>query len=233
MRRWMIGFGLGALCAALPAAAQKAADKDIDGHLYCYTDGVDLRERGDGAYKVDLVFEYRGDIAHAAYPRGGAKLFGEQGELVSYVSINYDFTVGADAMPRSRPAPVRLAFSTGRFGVPPPQPTNSMTLQLKGGDAVSPAFTISDSAMNIAVASVDIGPTGSESPYDNEISQSALDTLIDGFENSGDRALILSQNGGEIARIPVPTRDILPERDKMIAWIRAAMPLLVKGRCPA
>lgn len=231
MRLGMIVLTAGVLLAT-PAAAQKAADKDVDGHLYCYTDGVDLRERGDGTYKADLVFEYRGATTNAVYPASGDTLFGEQGQLVSYVSINYEFTVSAAAMPVSRPTPVRLALSTGRFAGMPPQPASSVTLQLKGGDAVSPAFRVTDLGYSIAVASLDIGPTGSELPYDSEMSQSALETLIQGFEQSGERALILSQNGTEIAQIPVPQRDILPERDKMIAWIRSTVPLLVKGKCP-
>lgn len=222
-----------ALLAALPAQAQtQPAVKDGDGHLFCNNSkGADLRETGEG-YKVNLVFEHLGDAPNAIYPAGGQKLFGPQTELRAYVSVNYEFLLGPDGNPRARPEPVRLALATGRFAGPRLEPLESLTLQLRAGDITSGPFRINSAYYNIALVGGEAAPPGSSNPYDTEWPRSVFDPLVMAFE-SKERWILLSQNGKEVARIPVPQRDISAERDAHIAYVRAAVPLLKQGKCPA
>ena len=148
----------------LPAQAQKAAERDFAGHLYCTSDDVDLRETGDGRYKVDIVVENRGDADHALYPAGGAKLFADGGELRAYVSINYQFFLGPDGNPTGRPEPIRLSISTGRFAGPRLEPLSSLELRLAAGDTRSPPFRLNEGFYKSALVGGEFGVTGSDNP---------------------------------------------------------------------
>jgi hypothetical protein len=229
-KSWIVAAAALIALPALPAQAQKA-DRDFDGHLYCNADGVDLRETGDGGYKVDIGVSNLGDADHAVYPAGGKKLFGPEGELRSYVSVNYEFFLGADGNPTGRPAPVRLGASTGRFTGPRLEPFSSLELRLAAGDTLSPSFVLNESFYNIALVAGDFGTTGSDNPYDGEMTPEALGALVSAFEQSSQRWLILSQDGDEVARIPVPSINLVPVREKAVAWIRKTVPLIKQGKC--
>lgn len=233
MRSFILG-ALPAILALAPGAhAQKAAERDTAGHFYCNSgNGVDLRETGDGGYKVDLAFEHKGDAAAAVYPTGSARLFAPGAELGPFVSINYEFHLGGDGTPLDRPRPVRVSVSTGRFAGQRLEPLESLVLQLRAGTVTTPPITLNEAYYNIALVGGEIGPAGSENPYDFELSPKALGELVLAFE-SGERWIMLAQNGAEVARIPVPRRDIASERNRGIAWVRAALPLMREGKCPA
>jgi hypothetical protein len=227
-------FAVIAMLAALPAQAQqsKPADKDLEGHLYCNSAGAGLRETGDGGYKVGLNLSYHGDIAGAVYPAGSSRLFADHPELKSYVSLYYEFPLGADGNPRGRPEPSSMSVSSGRFAGPRLEPMESLTLQVKAGDLLSRPIGLNSAFYNIALVAGEAAPPGSSNPYDTEWPRSQFDALVMAFENS-ERWILISQHGKEVARIPVPRRDITGERDRMIAYVRSAVPLMKQGKCPA
>ena len=217
------------LAAAFPARAQEAV-KDLDGHRFCNADGVDLRETGDGGYKVDIVTSGVGDAAAAVYPAGGARLFAQHAELKPYISINYEFLLDAAGNPRSRPAPVRMSVSTGRFAGPRLEPMESLTLWVRAGDVASSPIGINSAFYNIALVAGEVGLPGSSNPYDTEWSETELGKVVMAVE-SKERWVMLSKDGQEVARIPVPQQSLVEIREKAVAWIRKTVPLLKQGRC--
>ncbi|MBX3566154.1 MAG: hypothetical protein KF730_16465 [Sphingomonas sp.] len=221
-----------ALCAASPALAQTAAKKDYQGHLYCMANTVDLRETGDGRYKADIAFEHRGDPEHAVYPAGGTKLFGPQSDLHAYLGINYEFFLDATGAPAGRAHIARISLSTGRFAGARLAPFESLALQLQAGSMLSKPVRLNSGFYDLALIGGEAGQPGSSNPYDSEWPQDELDALVTAFDN-GEGALVLTQSGKEVARIPILRSDVVPQRDRDIAWVRTAAPLLIKGKCPA
>ena len=222
-----------ALALLMPGAAlAEDPDTDLNGHRYCNLNGADLRETGDGGYSASLGFEFKGDVANATYPAGSARLFGPHEELYAYVLVDYEFLIDANGRPASSPEPQHLSISTGRFAAPRLEPFGSLELVLKAGQMTSPPIALNEAYYStIALLGGEIASAeSSSSPYDTEMKQSDLNDLVAAFEN-GERWLVLSQFGKEVARIPVPKRDYSAERDAKIAWIRKTQPLLAQGKC--
>ena len=218
-----------AALAATPAAAQEA-DRDLDGHRYCSNDGVGLREAGDGTIDASMSLSFLGDVDRAVYPAGGARLFAPHPELKSYAIIYYRFSIGADGNPRGRPEPTAVSISTGRFAGPRLEPLESLALRIQSGDTTSPPVELNSAFYNIAIVAGEFGPAGSKAPYDTEMPAADFEKLVMATENN-DSWLLLSQNGSEVARIPVPRDTLAEQRDKQIAWLRKTLPLLMQGKC--
>lgn len=219
------------LLAAMPAAAQTAAVRDVNDRLFCNADGVDLRETGDGSsFTASLSLEFLGDVTGAIYPTGATPLFARHDSLRPYISVSYQFPIDAAGKLLGRPRPVRIGAGTGRFAGPRLEPLESLALQIRGGAVTSPAIEINSAIYNIAVVSGEIAPLGSRSPYDTEMTPADFGRLVMAIEG-GTRFIILSQHGKEAARIPVPQRSIVAERDKAFAWIQRTAPLLAQGKC--
>lgn len=218
------------LLAAFAAQAQEA-DRDLDGHYRCSgPDGLALREIGDGTMRAGVDLSYVGDVDKAVYPAGAARLFAPQPELEPYVIVRYSFLVGPDGSPRSRPQPVSIGVSTGRFAGARLEPIESLALQLRAAALTSPPIEISSAYYNIAAVGGALGPVGSPAPYDTEMPLSDFVRLVAAIE-TGERWILLSQHGREVARIPVPPVPIAEKRDAAIAWLRKTAPLLARGRC--
>jgi hypothetical protein len=218
-----------AALAATPAAAQEAP-RTLDGHRFCSGDGMGVSEVGDGTFRAGMSLSFVGDVANAVYPAEGQKLFAPHETLKSYVTVYYRFPIGADGNPRGRPTPDQISISTGRFAVPRLEPMESLALRLKAGEVLSPPVEINFAFYNIAIVAGEFGATDSNAPYDTEMPPADFDKLAMALEGP-EKWLLLSQDGREVARIPVSQVSVAGQRDKQIAWIRKTLPLLMQGKC--
>ena len=218
------------LAAAVPAHAQEAV-KDYAGHRFCNANGVDLRETGDGGYKVSFASSGIGDTDAAIYPAGGARLFEPHPELKAYIIVYYEFLLGPDGNPRTRPAPDRISVSTGHFAGRRLEPMESLTLTVRAGDLVSKPIGINSAFYNIAMVAGEVSLPGSSNPYDTEWPEAEIGSLVMALE-SKDRWVVLGHEGREVARIPVPQTTAATDfREKGIPWIQKTLPLLKQGKC--
>jgi hypothetical protein len=212
--------------AAGTAQAQAAARDPNSGKLYCSAKDLFLQESKDGLLDATLYLWNPGDPARIVYPAGAAALLAADAE--PFIEIAYSIPFDRTGRPAGRPRPVRISASTGSFAAPPPGPRP--TLQIQAGNLLTPPIAINPAVSNWVDPKIVFTLADSPGPSGNQVSQATLDRLVTALEG-GDRALLLKQQGKEVARIPIPQRSIIADRDAGIAWFRRTAPLLAAGKC--
>jgi hypothetical protein len=213
----------------LTASGQEAS-RDFKGNPFCAGTGAALYQDGKGGTSAMFTLRFAPDADHAVYPEGGAKLFAPPQRIAGSVSVTYRFGIGTNGNPTSRPAPTNIAVSAGSFSGPRPQPLDATTLQLAAGDIVSMPIRPINLEMNVVFNGELVAPGYVNSGAETEAPVPDLVRLMMAFE-SRDRWIVVSHQGKEAARIPIPQRSVVAERDSAIAWIRRTVPLLAAGKC--
>lgn len=227
MKAGVAAIVLGFAALAPQAVHAQAAKRDPNsGKLYCYAKDLFLQESTDGLLDATLYLWNPGDTARTVYPAGTGPLLASDAQ--PYIEIGYSIPFDRTGKPTARPRPVQISVSPGKFAAAPPGPR--LTLQIKAGDILTPPIAITPSINSWADTKTIFRATGSPDPGDNEIPQPTLNRLAMALE-SGERFVLLSQHGKEIARIPIPQRSIAADRDAGIAWFTRTAPLLAAGKC--
>jgi hypothetical protein len=225
------------LAALSPAAAAGDAKVDSGGMHYCgaaeapyYT----LRERPDGHYGATYSSVAEAP-ASAIVPASGAALFKTADGFKPKVRLIYAVVLDANGKVVSeQPQSVGVTFGPLARQLP----VASLALEMVAGKTRSPVAINAFNYDSSALVAGTLYPEGTDPAV---LAAPALQgTVLSGNDlmrailsaKMGPLSLVLKQDGAEVATVALPKFDFDASRERAMAWLVPAAPLLAQGRCP-
>jgi len=228
----ILALALAALTfAAMPAQAQRAADKNEDGTLYCDdpVQEVTVRTLNDGDFAINYSFSMEGRSSDVHYARGASGMFdGSAPSLSLYYSARMDRKGKMEEF-----SAITVSVDIGVFAPGRERPSDGLTVVIEAGGLRSPPLTLSTYAIEgNGVGAVYASPTNAMDDKDVEGSWEAVGDLADAIVENGATVSVM-EKGLPIASVLIPARDVAKRRPAALAYSARAFPLLKQGKCPA
>jgi len=232
MKPILILAAAAAAFATTPAGAQKAAQSNDDGTLFCEDLKLEvaIRTLPDGSYAINYSQGLHGLPGDILYAKGFEDMLGEAAPRITLFysgklsdngalggafdafAIGGQFGPYADGHERS-PGAIRVLIEAGGLRSPP------MTLSTTARDHDN---------VNAAV----VAPGNSLDANDVESDWDSVGALADAVVKNGATLSVL-ENGRLIANVKIPAGDAAAHRPAVLAYAARTLPFLKQGKCPA
>ena len=219
------------LCLAASAAAhpQDSTPKSSPTGPYCSSEASTLFRLADGNFMALGSASFVGDLSRTTYP-GGKTLFAPS-NLAPFITVGYRLRFTPSGAPIPPVQPITLSVSSGRIAAGAVLgPRESLMIRVVTPSLSSRAMPAESGGLMISTVSgkLNIPEYGGASAQQvPDLDLARLGSAI----QRGDRWLVVSNMGKDLARIPLVPKSASPAEALGLPWIRKTIPLLAANKC--